>query len=70
MKKVLIQIIKSRTIIPFVMFCAIHTYNFCYRLISVLAIHREGGLHPKHRIMNYHEFFVDNTPVNARVLDL
>ena len=52
------------------MFCAIHTYNFCYRLISVLAIHREGGLHPKHRIMNYHEFFVDNTPVNARVLDL
>lgn len=30
----------------------------------------EGGVHPKHRLMNYHQFFVDNVELNEVVLDL
>ena len=30
----------------------------------------EDGLHPKHRIMNYHKFFVNNVSENDTVLDI
>jgi ubiquinone/menaquinone biosynthesis C-methylase UbiE len=44
--------------------------NFCYKAISSLAIKYEGGIHPKHRILNYHQFFLDNIEKNNNVLDL
>lgn len=39
-------------------------------VLSERAMAYEGGVHPKHRLMRYHDFFVDNTPPNARVLDI
>ncbi len=45
-------------------------HNLSERLIHRYAIRLEGGLHPKHRIMNYHQFFVDNIDRNDRVLDI
>jgi len=48
--------------------CQIHTIS--YKLISALAIVAENVLHPKHRIMNYHRFFVDNVSENDVVLDI
>ena len=44
--------------------------NFLYRLIGKLAIKAEGGLHPKHRLMNYHKFFMDNINSEDTVLDI
>ena len=44
--------------------------NFCYKVISSLAIKYEGGVHPKHRILNYHQFFLDNIEQNNNVLDV
>ncbi len=44
--------------------------NFCYRRISKLAIRDNGGIHPKHRIMNYHQFFIDNIKSSDSVLDI
>lgn len=44
--------------------------NFLYKLISVLSIKAEGGIHPKHRLMNYHKFFVDNINPGDAVLDI
>lgn len=44
--------------------------NFLYKLISVLSIKEEGGIHPKHRLMNYHKFFVDNINSEDAVLDV
>ncbi|MFA4991909.1 MAG: methyltransferase domain-containing protein [Candidatus Omnitrophota bacterium] len=41
-----------------------------YALISECATFSEGGLHPKHRLMNYHDFFSDNVGRGDRVLDL
>jgi len=45
-------------------------HNFSYKLASKLAIRAEGGLHPKHRLMNYHKFFVDNIEPIDTVLDI
>jgi len=45
-------------------------HNFSYRLATKLAIKTEGGLHPKHRLMNYHKFFVENVDSGNLVLDI
>ena len=44
--------------------------NFIYQLLSFLAIKQEGGKHPKHRLMRYHQFFLDNISTTDKVLDL
>ncbi len=44
--------------------------NLCYRSISMLAITAEGGIHPKHRLTNYHQFFIDNVRPGDSVLDI
>jgi SAM-dependent methyltransferase len=38
--------------------------------IDRCAIMREGSIHPKHRLMNYHRFFVDRLKNGERVLDV
>ncbi len=45
-------------------------HNFVYKLNSFLAIKAEGGKHPKHRLSNYHQFFLDNIKTGDRVLDI
>ena len=49
---------------------ALRFHSFSYKLISYLAIKTEGGLHPKHRLIGYHEFFTGNIGLNDRVLDI
>lgn len=44
--------------------------NLLYKIISILAIYENRGIHPKHRILNYHKFFVDNISVTDSVLDI
>jgi len=46
-------------------------YNYSYRIASILVKKLEKDhLHPKHRIMNYHQFFVDNIEIGDKILDL
>ena len=45
-------------------------HNFSYKIISILVTLRNNGLHPKHQIINYHQFFVDHTDLEDSVLDL
>lgn len=45
-------------------------HSFAYKLASRSAIKAEGGLHPKHRLMNYHQFFLDHISPTDRVLDM
>ncbi|HQF57479.1 MAG TPA: class I SAM-dependent methyltransferase [Candidatus Magasanikbacteria bacterium] len=45
-------------------------HNFSYKIISRLAILENGGIHPKHKIMNYHKFFIDNIDSNDEILDI
>jgi len=46
----------------------LYFHNFLYRVISHFAIKR--GLHPKHRLTNYHKFFTDNVSKTDTVLDI
>ena len=45
-------------------------HNALYANISRLALLAENGLHPKHRLMNYHAFFIDNVHASDSVLDI
>ena len=45
-------------------------HNFCYVNISRIAVMAERGIHPKHRLMDYHAFFIDNIDADDVVLDI
>ncbi len=45
-------------------------HGFCYSLAGVMAIQLEGGIHPKHRIMRYKEWFLENINEGDVVLDV
>lgn len=45
--------------------------NFSYRMAGYLSQFSEPDwIHPKHRLMNYHKFFLDNIESNELVLDI
>lgn len=44
--------------------------NKLYGLEGRNATRYDGGIHVKHRLMNYHKFFIDNIPINSKVLDI
>jgi len=46
-------------------------HSFCYNWASYFAKRVEPeGIHPKHRLMNYHQFFLDNVLTVDRVIDV
>ena len=45
-------------------------HSFSYRVVGFLASQVEDGIHPKHRLMDYHRFFVDNINEGDVVLDV
>lgn len=53
-------------------FCrlALHVDSVCYRALNELLMHANGGVHPKHRLMNYAQYFVDHIKETDRVLDV
>lgn len=46
----------------------IHQVSYAY--LGAFACAAENGLHPKHRLMKYHNFFIDNVSQGDRVLDI
>lgn len=60
----------KKKIYKFLAKIALGLHNFSYRLATRFSIKAEGGLHPKHRLMNYHKFFVDNVELDDIVLDI
>jgi len=45
-------------------------HHLSYSYIGSFASAAEGGLHPKHRLINYHQFFVDHISKGETVLDV
>lgn len=45
-------------------------YNYLYYKINVISIKLNGGTHPKHQLMNYHQWFLDNIDKGSNVLDI
>ncbi len=48
----------------------LNIHSFAYRWLGFCAVRAEGGLHPKHRLMRYHDFFVDRVESQDHVLDI
>jgi 2-polyprenyl-3-methyl-5-hydroxy-6-metoxy-1,4-benzoquinol methylase len=44
--------------------------NWIYYLVGKVATHANNGIHPKHRYMKYHEFFINRILPNDNVLDI
>lgn len=45
-------------------------HNFSYKWISSLSVRAEGGIHPKHRLIGYHDFFLNCISKDDTVLDI
>lgn len=45
-------------------------YNFSYQSLSSLALRHNRGIHPKHEILRYHEFFKSHIDSQDAVLDI
>lgn len=45
-------------------------HNSAYHIISQCALILNSGLHPKHRLTRYHQFFLHNIQRGDRILDL
>jgi len=49
----------------------LRAHSLSYRLVGFLSQKvEEDRIHPKHRLMNYHKFFVDNVDEGDMVLDI
>ena len=48
----------------------LHLDSILYELIPQEAIRYNGGIHPKHRLTDYHKFFIENVEEGERVLDI
>ena len=48
----------------------VNLHNISYKVISKLAIKLNNGVHPKHKILDYHKFFVDNVDKNDNIIDV
>lgn len=48
----------------------VRLHNYSYHKVSEMAGYLNKGIHPKHFITNYHQFFLDNISANDRVVDL
>lgn len=61
----------KKTILVLVIKLLLWIHSFSYRVVGFLSQKvEEERIHPKHRIMNYHKFFVDNIDENDVVLDI
>jgi len=61
----------KKTILVLVIKLLLWIHSFSYRVVGFLSQKvEEERVHPKHRIMNYHKFFVDNIDENDVVLDI
>ena len=51
--------------------CALKFHNFSYKITGIISqIKEPDGLHPKHRLMKYHEWFSSRLEKNWDVLDI
>lgn len=64
------EILKIKFVNKIILNFFVKLHNFSYKIISRLAILENGGIHPKHKIMNYHKFFIDNIGSSDEILDI
>ena len=48
----------------------LRVYNYLYQRISYLSRKINAGIHPKHRIIDYHNYFLNQIKEGSKVLDV
>ena len=70
MKNFFKKIIYCKTIAKLNVYVRLFILQKAYEGLGKYASVLEGGTHPKHRLMKYHQFFVDNVESEDVVLDI
>lgn len=60
----------TKKLIHFLVRMSVGIDNFIYKVITRLVVLDNDGIHPKHKILNYHQFFIDNLSPDDMVLDI
>jgi len=70
-KQIINKIIKHPTFTKFFLLNALRIHSFSYKVASKLSAALEpDGLHPKHRLLRYHDWFISRLKKNWDVLDI
>jgi 2-polyprenyl-3-methyl-5-hydroxy-6-metoxy-1,4-benzoquinol methylase len=65
-----LSILGNKKVARYILRMLMRIHNACYSYITRFAVKAESGIHPKHRLMNYHAFFTDNVNAGDAVLDI
>lgn len=64
------KILHNQTVLSILFKFFVFLHNKSYVVLSKIAILQNNGMHPKHRILNYHKFFTDHIDSSDTVLDV
>jgi SAM-dependent methyltransferase len=70
LKQIISKIIRTPPFPKLLIRPILKLHGLCYGLAGPLASQLENGVHPKHRIMRYKEWFLDNIGENDVILDV
>lgn len=69
-KSLILRLLLSKHIAPVAMPLVMKAHNILYDLSGPLAIEVNGGLHPKHRLLHYKEWFQEHIESDWVVIDI
>lgn len=70
MKTFLLRIIRHRRVAPYLLRWILNIHNWLYDLAGVLAVAVNDGIHPKHFLIRYKEWFCDHIGDDWVVVDV
>lgn len=70
MKTVVLRTLMHPRVAPTALRVMMRLHGYLYDLCGVLAVSVNGGIHPKHRILRYKEWFLDRIEPSDVVLDV
>ncbi len=70
-KKIILNVLKHPLFAVFFLRIALNLHNYSYQLSGIISPELEpDGLHPKHRLMKYHDWFASRLEKEWDVLDI
>ncbi len=69
-KKIVKKILSNKKIAKKLEKIALNIHTYSYNLSGILAVYANNGVHPKHNILKYEEWFLNNIEENWVVLDI
>ena len=70
MKRIIRPVIFNKLVARIALIPLLRCHSFCYKCVGILASILNDGVHPKHQILKYKEWFLDNIEHGWVVLDV